>query len=33
MKQRDLVKNFTKNGWKFLRHGGNHDIYEKDGSI
>lgn len=27
MKQRDLVKLLVKNGWKFLRSGGNHDIY------
>jgi mRNA interferase HicA len=27
MKQRDLVKLLKKNGWWFLRNGGNHDIY------
>ena len=27
MKQRDLVKLLKKNGWKYLRDGGNHDIY------
>lgn len=27
MKRRDLIKLFEKNGWKFLRDGGNHDIY------
>ena len=29
MKQRDLINKFTKEGWKFLRHGANHDIYIK----
>ena len=27
MKKRDLVKLLERNGWKFVRHGGNHDIY------
>ena len=27
MKRKDLVKLFEKNGWYFLRDGGNHDIY------
>lgn len=27
MKQRDLVKLLRKNGWTYLRDGGNHDIY------
>ncbi|MBL1228083.1 toxin-antitoxin system, toxin component, HicA family protein [Enterococcus sp. BWB1-3] len=27
MKTRDLVKLFKNNGWWFLRHGSNHDIY------
>lgn len=27
MKRRDLIKLFEKNGWKFLRDGGRHDIY------
>ena len=27
MKRRDLIKKLEQNGWKFLRHGGNHDIY------
>ena len=31
MKTRDLIKLLEKNGWKFKRHGGNHDVYEKDG--
>lgn len=31
MKTKDLIKLLEKNGWKFKRHGGNHDIYEKDG--
>ena len=29
MKTRDLVKLLEKNGWKFKRHGANHDIYVK----
>lgn len=31
MKTKDLIKLLEKNGWKFKRHGGNHDVYEKDG--
>lgn len=27
MKQIDLIKILKKNGWYFLRHGGNHDVY------
>lgn len=27
MKQRDLIKKLEKAGFKFERHGGNHDIY------
>lgn len=27
MKRRDLIKKLEQNGWYFLRHGGNHDIY------
>ena len=27
MKRRDLIKKFEKNGWWFLREGGNHTIY------
>lgn len=27
MKQRDLVNLLKKNGWTYLRDGGNHDIY------
>ena len=27
MKRRDLIKKLEDNGWHFLRHGGNHDIY------
>jgi mRNA interferase HicA len=27
LKQRDLIKKFEKQGWYFLRNGGNHDIY------
>lgn len=29
MKTKDLIKLLEKNGWKFSRHGGNHDIYIK----
>jgi len=32
MKRRDLIKLFEKNGWWFLRDGGNHDIYT-DGKV
>ena len=31
MKTRDLVKLLVCNGWKFQRHGSNHDIYVKNG--
>ena len=27
MKRRDLIKKLEDNGWRFERHGGNHDIY------
>lgn len=27
MKRRDLIKKLEKNGWWFVRHGSNHDIY------
>jgi mRNA interferase HicA len=27
MKQKDLIQRFENNGWYFLRHGSNHDIY------
>lgn len=27
MKRKDLIKLFEKNGWKFLREGGNHTVY------
>lgn len=29
MKTKDLIKLLVKNGWKFERHGANHDIYIK----
>jgi len=29
MKTRDLVNMLLRNGWKFKRHGSNHDIYIK----
>ena len=31
MKTKELIKLLEKNGWKFKRHGANHDIYVKDG--
>lgn len=31
MKTKVLIELLEKNGWKFKRHGANHDIYEKDG--
>ncbi len=27
------IKLLESNGWKFKRHGGNHDVYVKDGKI
>lgn len=33
MKTKDLIALLEKNGWQFLRHGSNHDIYTKDGLI
>ena len=27
MKRKDLIKKLEQNGWSFLRHGGNHEIY------
>lgn len=30
MKRRDLIKLLERNGWKFDRSGGNHDVYVKD---
>lgn len=29
MKTKDLIELLEKNGWKFKRHGANHDIYVK----
>lgn len=29
MKTRDLIEMLERNGWKFKRHGANHDIYAK----
>jgi len=31
MKRKDLEKCLVQNGWKLKRHGGNHDVWEKDG--
>lgn len=33
MKTKELIKLLEKNGWEFSRHGGNHDVYVKDGEI
>lgn len=30
MKTKDLIKLLESNGWKFKRHGSNHDVYVKD---
>lgn len=32
MKRRDLIRLMEKNGWYFLREGGNHDIYTNGAS-
>jgi conserved domain protein len=29
MKTKELIKLLEKNGWAFVRHGGNHDVYGK----
>lgn len=29
MKTKDLIKLLERNGWKFKRHGANHDVYVK----
>ena len=31
MKTKDFIELLEKNGWKFKRHGSNHDIYTKGG--
>ena len=31
MKTKDLIELLERNGWRFKRHGANHDIYVKDG--
>lgn len=31
MKTKDFIELFEKSGWKFKRHGSNHDIYIKGG--
>ncbi|WP_434310515.1 type II toxin-antitoxin system HicA family toxin [Hominifimenecus sp. rT4P-3] len=33
MKQRDLIKKLEQVGFVFERHGGNHDIYRREGEI
>ena len=33
MKRRDLIKLLESNGWKLVRRGAEHDIYQKDGQI
>jgi mRNA interferase HicA len=31
MKTRDLIKKLEQDGWTLKRHGGNHDVYIKNG--
>ena len=31
VKTKDLIELLERNGWKFKRHGANHDVYEKEG--
>ena len=31
MKTKDFIELLERNGWKFKRHGSNHDIYTKGG--
>ncbi len=31
MKRNDLIRLLEENGWTLKRHGGNHDIYAKNG--
>ncbi len=33
MKTKDLIKLLENNGWKFIRHGGSHDVYSKGREI
>ncbi|HAL03146.1 MAG TPA: toxin-antitoxin system, toxin component, HicA family protein [Lachnospiraceae bacterium] len=33
MKQRELVKKLKQNGFRFERHGGNHDVYRRGSDI
>lgn len=33
MKTKDLIKLLEKNGWEFIRHGSNHDVYGKGSQI
>lgn len=33
MKQRDLIKKLKAAGFEFKRHGGDHDIYERNGNV
>jgi mRNA interferase HicA len=33
MKTQDLIKLLERNGWTFIRHGGNHDVYGKGNEI
>lgn len=33
MKTKDLIKLLERNGWKFARHGANHDVYAKGNQI
>ena len=31
MKNKDFIKLLVRNGWRFKRHGGKHDLYVKGG--
>ncbi|MCI8388168.1 MAG: type II toxin-antitoxin system HicA family toxin [Clostridiales bacterium] len=33
MKTKDLIKLLENNGWKLIRHGGNHDVYGNGNKI
>lgn len=31
MKTKDLIELLKRNGWTLVRHGANHDVYQRDG--
>jgi len=33
MKTKDLIRLLEQNGWEFVRHGGNHDVYGKGNEL